>query len=69
MWAGGHFSLFIIAPNQALCYQEYICTLAVTIKAFKKLILMFYHCFTSATDVCWAVKMIPSLLINTCARD
>ena len=31
-------------------------------KAFKKLIFMFYHCFRAATDVCWVVKMISSLL-------
>jgi len=23
---------------------------------------MFYHCFRAATDICWAVKMISSLL-------
>jgi len=23
---------------------------------------MFYHCFRVATDICWAVRMISSLL-------
>jgi len=29
-------------------------------KVFKKIIIMFYHYFRAATDVCWAVKMISS---------
>jgi len=38
-------------------------------KGFKKLILMFYHCFRAATDVCWAVNMISSLLsIEICVH-
>ena len=24
--------------------------------------MVFYHCFRAATDVCWAVKMLSSLL-------
>ena len=31
--------------------------------------LMFYHCFRAATDVCWAVKMIFGLLsIEICVH-
>jgi len=31
-------------------------------KVFKKLILTFYHCFRTATDFFWAVKMISNPL-------
>ena len=30
---------------------------------------MFYHCFRAAKDVCWAIKMISSLLsIEICVH-
>ena len=57
MRVGDHFSLFIVTENAP---SQVLLRLA---EAFKKLMLMFYHCFRATTDVSWAVKTISSLLI------
>jgi len=65
MRARDHFPLLIISQNQAKCSKSGCLFLLRLAKVIRKLILMFYHYFRAAKDVCWAVEMIISSLFST----
>jgi len=67
MRAGG--GSFFIIHYCIKCSKSGSLLLLRLAKAFEKLIFMFYHCFRTATDVFWAVKMISSFLnIEICVH-